>query len=164
MDSNRLKQYKELNFSGINSSVKKWEFKYANDSERIIGSALDTLGLDRKFLFVTLGIPFDSNKKWDSQNVGASEWFIICSALCLSADSISYGYSLEEHTARIRYHMNQGDCFQLPKTPAIRILLREAKDDKLDEARWRRKHYGFRLHAKIQFREFKQRLLNAFLH
>ena len=164
MDSNRLNWYKELSFSGINTSVKKWEFKYANDSESIIGSALDTLGLDRRFLFTTLGIPFDSNKKWDSQNVGASEWFILCRVLYLSADSISYGYSLEEHTARIQYQMNQGDGLRLPKTPAIRELMKQAKLEKRREARWRSEHYGFRLHLKIQFREFKQRLLNSFLH
>ena len=138
--------------------MEKWTYNYAHDCEKILDAALNTFGLDRRFLFTLLGIPFDPNKKWDGQNIGAGEWFVLCHSLGLSADSVTYGYSYQEHLAKVRYMLDNGILLSLPQTPKVRELIRRAKIENRREARFRWKHYGFRLCLKMEFQDFRKKL------
>lgn len=141
--------------------MERWTYNYAHDSEGILDAALDMYGLDRRYLFKILSIPFDPAKNWNANNISAGEWFYLCQGLGLSADSITWGYSKQEHLARLSNMLETGVLTSLPRTTKVRALIRQAKLEAWKEARYRWKHYGLRYCLKLEINETKKRIYRS---
>lgn len=122
--------------------------QYMKELRGIIESACRTLGLENN--------TFKQSDALD--NLTVTEWVSLCENLYLPLDSISYGYFRQAHKARIRVAWENGDLW-LPRTRALKVLLREIAEDHRREVKCRSKHYGIRLRWKMQMQDFRQEAL-----
>lgn len=120
--------------------------------EPVLKSALTTIGLDFADLAQMMGI--SSSRKWDGASLGAVEFFEMCQILRIDAGFISYGYHREIHRHRIAEAWRQGEL-DLPRTPQLRALLKEARIIERENRRFRDAHYGLRLRWKVRFGDLK---------
>jgi hypothetical protein len=72
--------------------------------------------------------------------IGAGEWWVLCQALALWCDSLSYGYCQREHLMRVRAEIESGTLL-LPMTDKLRGQLGvlvdiERREREQDEWRW----------------------------
>ena len=113
----------------------------------ILRSARRGLGLSRRDVVSTLrrsnrrigllrywGIERDKQ----GRRVSAVEWWILCDLLCVSVDSVAFGYSERDHLLRIRGAIEQG-TFPYTVTPVLR---RKLEDLERQEQAWRSSLWG----------------------
>jgi len=88
----------------------------------IISQALQTIGLRE----ITSDQSTLCGEMLDHLSI--SDWVDLCSYLCLSLDSISDGYDLNDHKTRIGRAWEMGELV-LPRTPELSALLKEIEEE-----------------------------------
>lgn len=130
--------------------------RHAREPERIIEAALETLGLDFRFLGAL--VHMDEAKlreRLSSKELLCSEWIALCHALYLPLDMISYGYFKRAHKYQVREAILDS-YYRLPKTQGYRQLLIEFFWNYVEHWKFESKHYGFRLRWKARSQDTKK--------
>lgn len=131
---------------------------YAGKTEKIIGHALNELGLDYAFLKARVGLPHGAVEHLKSKNLSASQWFLICNVLHISTDSISCGYDHRSHKTRLRLAWERG-LLDLPSSPGVERFIREIRQDEKENGRFQRTCYSRGLRFRIFYRSFGPNLV-----
>jgi hypothetical protein len=97
------------------------------DTADLIRAALNELGLSEGYLKYRLGVPLHEVRFWNSEILGATEWFRICEILHISCETNdSYHSSL--YRLRIKRAYLEGRL-NLPRTLRIQEWLAEAETE-----------------------------------
>lgn len=138
------------------------QYLYAGETEKIIGHALDELGLDYAYLKNRLELPHGAVEHLKSKNLSASQWIGICDALYTRAGSISYGYNRREHKAQLRFYWERG-LLDLPATKRVKQFIREIKMDRREKRRFQNTCYSRGLRFRIFYRTLGPNLLGLLI-
>jgi len=105
---------------------------YRVELKKVVSLALQELGLDFKYLQMTLQLPHNDIDDLEGTNLSAYSWIVICQTLYLHLDTCRWGYHQRSHHAKL-YQAWMTEGLNLPQTPRLQSLIEEFKLRKTEE-------------------------------